>query len=200
MSLKDDIKKVFASDMTDDSFATGIANAVKSYVGTLKFSASSVAGADTSPSGNFSGSASGSLAISGSSLKSKIASACASMKNAAGTNNAKDDTLSQGIADGLDADAPTWTVTISGNTVTTTTPPQTLPSTDSGVVTPEFDSDTVKSTLDDAFAAMKDMTSGGDDKFAEELASAVEEYYTGASYTVAGSSHLSGATGDGKVS
>lgn len=201
MSLKDDIEVVFTSSMTDDSFSKGISDAIKAYVSTLSFSAETVAGADTSPSGTFTGSASGTLAISGGTLKGKIDAACAAMKNAAGTSNAKDDTLSQGIADGLDADIPTWAVTITG---TTTLPPgstpPTSPSTDGGVVTPVFDSATVKSTLDSCFSGMKNMISGGDSKFASELASAVEEYYTGATYTVAGSSHLSSATGSGKVS
>lgn len=188
MSLKSDLYDVFKNMQDDDDFAEGIGNAIKDYAEGLSFSTvpATLAGADTSPSGTFAdGSATISWTLTGSKITDKIKAVC--------TEDMTDDDLAGAIADGLDADAPVWSVTISG----TTTLPNgaTSPSSDSGSVTSTFVSATVKSAMQSAFDTMYGMTDegdDGDDVFADELAKAVKNYYTGSVNNGMGASHLAG--------
>lgn len=201
MSLKNDFLDIFnkmkgdSPEYDENDMADKIGAKIKAYVSscTLTVSPTQLTGADTSPAGTFTGSASVSWSTQGTPIASKIKAVYAGMKD----GSKKDVDLAQAIADGLDTDAPTWSVSLSGQTVTTTTPPQTVPSGDSGVITSTFDSASVKSTLVSCFNAMKSMTSASDnpdDKFATELASAVETYYTSSANNGKGASHLAAVT------
>lgn len=194
MSLKSDLYDVFTADgMTNDSFAEGIGDAIKSFVSecTLTVTPSTLTGTDTSPSGTFSGSASVSWKITG----TKIANSIKAVMDDMNDQEKGDTDLAQAIADGLDDDAPEWTCTISGNTTVPGSPPVTSPSSDNGSITSTFVSSAVKTGLVSCFNTMKDMTGeddDGNDYFATQLASLIEAYYTGSTNDGAGATHLSG--------
>lgn len=199
MSLKSDLLDLFDNMRTDPTnyddttFYTTIASLIKNYVSMLSLDSSSVVGTDTSPSGAFTGSVSGgTLTISSSQIKAKL-KACVEKQNPYMT----DDDLAEAFADGLDADTVTFTCTISGQTVTTTSPPQTIPSQDSGVVTCTFSSSSLEQALKDLFEEQKEnYEDASDEDFADTLASEVKKYYTQpVSCTVVGSSHLAGCVG-----
>lgn len=200
MSLKSDLYDVFIAmndpdnlggKTGDEYFRDEIDSIVKAFAEglTLTVTPTVLTGADTSPTGTFTGSATVSWKFAGGKLASKLKEA--TDKGA----DMKDSDLSQAFADGLDADPPTWTATLSGSTVTTTIPPATVPSTDSGTITSTFVSAPVKTMLDTAFATMKSMTSASDDPndvFATALASAITTYYTTSVNQGKGASHLAG--------
>lgn len=200
MSLKSDLYDVFIAmndpnnlggKTGDEYFRDEIDSIVKAFAEglTLTVTPAVLTGTDTSPTGTFSGSATVSWQFAGGKLAAKL-------KEATDKGvNMKDSDLSQAFADGLDADPPTWTATLSGSTVTTTTPPATIPSTDSGTVTSTFQSAPVKTALDTAFASMKTMTSASDDPndtLATALATAITTYYTSSVNQGKGASHLAG--------
>lgn len=200
MGLKSDLYDVFIAmndpdnlggKTGDEYFRDEIDRIVKAFAEglTLTVQPSELTGADTSPAGTFVGSASVSWKFAGGKLASKL-------KEATDKGvDMKDSDLSQAFAEGLDADPPTWTATLSGQTTTATTPPVTSPSSDSGTVTSIFQSAPVKTALDTAFAAMKTMTSASDDPndtFAAALASAITTYYTTSVNQGKGASHLAG--------
>lgn len=202
MSLENDFKALFNNmkndpqHYTDIQFYTTIADKIKAYVADLVFSASSVNGSDTGPAGTFTGSASGTLFISGSTIKAKLKEACDKGFYMTDTD------LANAFGDGLQGDVVSFNVTISGQTVTSTTPPQTVTSSDSGDVTATFSSSRIKSKLITLFINMKNNPREyDDDDFAETLASEVVYYYTHpTTCLVQGSSHLSGSSGNGTIS
>lgn len=197
MSLKSDLYDVFIAmndpsnlggKTGDEYFRDEIDSIVKAFAEglTLTVTPAVLTGADTSPTGTFSGSATASWKFEGGKLATKL-------KEAQDKGvNMKDSDLSQAFADGLDADPPTWTASLSGNTTTSSS---TSPSSDSGTVASTFQSAPVKTALDTAFAAMKTMTSASDDPndtFATALASVITTYYTTSVNQGKGASHLAG--------
>lgn len=197
MSLKSDLYDVFIAmndpnnlggKTGDEYFRDEIDSIVKAFAEglTLTVQPAELTGPDTSPTGTFVGSAEVSWKFAGGKLSTKL-------KEATDKGvNMKDSDLSQAFADGLDADPPTWTASLSGKT---TTASSTSPSSDSGTVTSTFQSAPVKTALDAAFATMKTMTSSSDDPndiFATELASAITTYYTTSVNQGKGASHLGG--------
>ena len=199
MSLASDFLSAFNSmngmqEGGDVYFATRCGEIIKTFVTTLKFAAASVTGADTSPSGTFTGAAEGTLAITGTGIKEKLIECFHDMSD---PHVDGDEKLAQGFANGLLYDAPTWTVSIEGTTVVGGEP---VSSADTGNVTPTFDDATFVNTLVSCFRAMTGMQSGGNAKFATDLANAITAFYTTtASYVVTGATHLSGSTGSGTV-
>lgn len=192
MSLKSDLYDVFTADgMTNDDFADGIGDAIKSFVSSCSLTPSSpVAGADTSPAGTFSGSATVSWQITGSKIASKIKSVMQDMND----QKKGDDDLAQAICDGIEDDAVQWTASLSGTTTTTTTPPVQTPSSDQAVVNSVFVIAPVLSGLKSCFTTMKNMINegdDGDDYFATQMASLVESYYKSSVNTGQGQTHLS---------
>lgn len=197
MSLKSDLYDVFI-DMNDpdnlggktgdEYFRDEIDSIVKAFAEglTLIVQPEQLTGTDTSPTGTFAGSAEVSWKFAGGKLSAKLKEA--TDKGA----DMKDSDLSQAFADGLDADPPTWTASLSGQTTTSSS---TSPSSDSGTISSTFQSAPVKATLDSAFASMKSMTSASDDPndtFATALASAITTYYTTSVNQGKGASHLAG--------
>ena len=199
MSLASDFLAAFNSmnnmqDGGDVYFATRCSEVIKTFVTTLKFSAPSVTGADAGPSGTFTGAAEGTLAIAGTGIKEKLIECFHDMSD---PHVDGDEKLAHGFANGLLYDAPVWTVSIIGTTVVGGEP---VASTDTGNVTPTFDGTTFINTLISCFRAMTGMQSGGNAKFATDLANAITAFYTTtASYVVTGATHLSGSTGSGTV-
>lgn len=199
MSLKSDLYDVFIAmndpdnlggKTGDEYFRDEIDSIVKAFAEglTLTVQPAQLTGPDTSPTGTFVGNATVSWKFAGGKLAAKLKEA--TDKGAA----MKDSDLSKAFADGLDADPPTWTASLSGQTTTTTTPPITAPSSDSGTVTSTFQSAPVKAALNTVFATMKSMTSASDDPndtFATALATAITAYYTSSVNQGKGASHLS---------
>lgn len=199
MSLKSDLYDVFIAmndpdnlggKIGDEYFRDKIDSIVKVFAEglTLTVQPEQLTGSDTSPAGTFVGNAEVSWKFAGGKLAAKLKAATDKGVDM------KDSDLSQAFAEGLDADPPTWTASLSGQTTTTSTPPVTSPSSDSGTVTSTFQSAPVKQALDTAFATMKSMTSASDDPndtFASALASAITTYYTTSVNQGKGASHLS---------
>lgn len=196
MSLQSDVQAVFDA-MTggakgNDYFCEQLASIISGFANscTLTCLPATLSGADSSPSGTFSGSGTASWTVSGDKIEAELKSACSSMQS-----SGDDDTLANAFADGLDADAPVFTISINGVTTVPGSPPVTIPSSDSGVATAVFNSSAVKTGLKTCFNNMKSMTSGGDNAFAAALATLVQTYYTTAVISFKGSSHLSAVTG-----
>ena len=203
MGLKDDIKSIF-TDMQDydNLYIDGtkvdgnkymsekLGDVIKSYVSdrTLTVSPSTLTGTDASPSGAFSGSASVSWSITGTTIANKIYAACTS-------SSMSDTYFAQQIGAALDADVPTWEASINGQTMPPSSSP--VPSTDAATITAVFVSAPVVSSLQAAFQSMSTMFHEGDDPddvFATALANAIETYYTSAQISGKGATHLSGVT------
>lgn len=197
MSLQSDIQNVFdamADGSKDDSyFCEKIAAAIKTFANScsLVCMPSTLAGADSGPSGTFTGAGTAQWQTKGSPIESALKDICAKMKK----QESDDSDLAQAFADGLDDDAPTFTITISGSTVVPGTPPVTVPSSDSGTVTATFNSAAVKSGLSACFNSMKSMSSGGDTLFATTLATLIMTYYTTAVISFTGATHLAAVAG-----
>lgn len=197
MSLQSDIQDVFdamADGSKDDNyFCEQLASIISGFANgcTLTCMPATLSGADTSPAGTFTGAGTAQWQTQGSPIESALKDVCARMKN----QEADDSDLAQALADGLDGDAPTFTVTISGSTVVPGTPPVTMPSSDSGTVTAVFNSEAVKSGLSACFNSMKSMSSGGDAFFATTLATLITAYYTTATISFTGATHLSAVIG-----
>lgn len=200
MSLKSNLYDVFIAmndpdnlggKTGDEYFRDEIDSIVKTFAEglTLTVQPEELTGPATSPTGTFVGNAEVSWKFAGGKLAAKL-------KEATDKGvDMKDSDLSQAFADGLDADPPTWTASLSGQTTTTSTPPVTSASSDSGTVTSTFQSAPVKTTLDTVFAEMKSMTSTSDDPndaFATALATAITTYYTTSINQGQGASHLAG--------
>lgn len=199
MALKDDFLSIFNKmkgadpEYDENDMADQIGEKIKAYVAdrALTITPSPATGTDTSPAGAFTGSVTASWAIQGTPIAASIKAVFAGMK----TGALNDSALAAAFGTGLTADMPTWTASLSGQTITTTTPPQTLPSADSGTITSVFNPAPVVSKLTACFNDMKSMTSTSDnpdEKFATDLASAIETYYTSSVNTGKGSSHLAG--------
>jgi hypothetical protein len=194
MALADDIKAIFTPDMTDPDFVDGLTKAIKDFVKnelTLKIDSAQGAVAG----GDFSGSGSSGLEIDGSELHDAIEQACVDMKSVTEGGNT---ILIQGICDGLDNDPPEFAITLNG---TLTPPPPASPSPMSGPATCSavFVSDPVKTAIEQIMPTMDDMTAGGDDLFAQTIATAVEGYYTAGVCTIAGTGNLAGVSGTGQI-
>lgn len=203
MSLKSDIYQVF-QDMKDgskkdDYFCKQLDDIIIGYASDLSFTAipTPAIGTDTSPTGAFTSTQIDiSWKFAGGKIKKALEDCIKKMKpDDEGNMEAGDDDLAQAFAKGLDDDPPEWTVNIQGDTVTTTTPPQTVSSSDEGVVTSVFVSAPVATKLKSTFATMKTMTEegdDGDDTFATDLAAAVKTYYTSSANQCMGKQHLQG--------
>lgn len=196
MSLQSDIQAVFdamaGGAKGNDYFCEQLASIIAGFANscTLTCLPATLSGSDASPSGTFSGSGTASWEVSGDEIESKLKAACSSMQS-----SGDDDTLASAFADGLDADAPVFTISISGTTTVPGSPPVTTPSSDTGAATAVFNSSAVKTGLKTCFNNMKSMTSGGDNAFAASLATLIQAYYTSAVISFKGESHLSAVQG-----
>lgn len=186
-------------------FANGIANGCLAAVGTAMVQTQPMAqiGADTSPTGNFSGTAQGTMVVVPAPCAASILAACNAMADGA----QDDDFLASQIATAIDTmcKAATFIITISGQTITTTTPPQTVPSTDAGVGTFSSDPSGIENDLKDVFADMRDVDSDGnpaatEDDMIDTLCSAFEDYLKNAQVSIVGQTHLAGTSGMGSIS
>lgn len=198
MALKDDLKKVF-DDMKGDvgdkdkHFRTEVDKIIKKFAEgcTLTVVPPTLVGADTGPSGTFTGAATVKWKFAG----GKVAKAIEDITKDMQDQKKGDDDLAQAFGDGLDKDKPQWTASLSGNTLVPGSPPVTSPSSDSGTITSTFQSAPVVTALKAAFKTMKQMTNDGDDPddvFATALATAVTTYYTTGIHQGKGASHLAG--------
>ena len=195
MSLKDDLYNIMKQmkenpqSANNDTFAQQIDAKIKDFANarTLTVVPSTLAGADASPAGTFSGSATVKWSFAG----GKVAKAITDIIQDMNEGRKSDDDLAEAFGNGLDNDKPSWTVTISG---TTTLPNgSTTPSTDSGTVTSTFQKNLVITALKQGFVVMKNMIQegqDGDSTFANALASSVTSYYTSSINSGKGSSHL----------
>lgn len=200
MGLQSDIKAIFTDMMDYDNLyiegekvdgnkymSVKLGNVIKDYVAGLTLTPSSpVTGTDAGPSGAFTGEATVSWEITGTTIADKIYAACTS-------SSMNNDYFAEQIGAALDADAPTWTASLAGMT----TPPGSSPtaSQDSATITAVYQSAPVVADLKTAFASMVSMYNPGDDPnevFASTLASAIETYYTTAVISGKGATHLSG--------
>lgn len=196
MSLQSDIQDVFdamaGGAKGNDYFCEQLASVIAGFANgcTLTCLPATLSGADASPSGTFSGSGTASWTVSGDEIEAKLKAACSSMQS-----SGDDNTLASAFADGLDADAPVFTISIDGATTVPGSPPVSTPSSDSGVATAVFNSSAVETSLNTCFNNMKSMSSGGDNAFAAALATAIQTYYTTAVISFKGASHLSAVAG-----
>lgn len=195
MSLKDDLYNIM-KQMKDNPqsadnniFAQQVDAKIKEFANsrTLTVVPATLAGADTSPTGTFSGAATVKWSFAG----GKVAKAITDIIQDMNEGKKSDDDLAEAFGNGLDNDKPSWTVTLSG----TTTLPNgaTTPSTDSGTVTSTFQKNLVITALKQSFAIMKNMIQEGQDGdsiFADALASSVTSYYSSSINSGKGSSHL----------
>lgn len=195
MALKDDLADALAEE-GDDAQCDAIGAAIGDYASSLKIAAAVVAGSDAA-GGTFAGAGQGTMKVDGSQIASALKQAAQSMSSMTAGGDA---VYAVAFSTGLMAAVPQFTVNITG---TTTPPPPAspYPSADAGMVTAVFNPAPVVATLQATFAAMSSMTSGGDDKYAEDLASAIQMFYTKpVTCIVAGQTHLSGSQGQGQIS
>lgn len=189
----------------DSLFANGIANGCVAAVGTaqVKTEANAQVGTDAGPAGAFTGTAQGTMVVVPATCMATILAACSAMSD----GSKDDDYLAEQIASAIDdmCAAATFVITISGQTVTTTVPPQTVSSSDSGKGTFSGDPSGIESDLKDVFARMKDVDSEGnasatDTDLIDTLCSSFEDYLKNAQVSIQGMTHLSGTSGMGSIS
>ena len=198
-TLEKDLKKVF-SDMKDagenasnDEFSKGISEAIKKFA-----ESGTVTTVDTgaTAAGTYAGSGSGTLSLDASLCKNVIDTTTALMKT-----KEDDAKLATAIANGIQAMTSAGTIDITSNGVLTPPPPATpVPIAGSGKATIVCIPAPIVLALNAAFASMKNMTEGGDDYLATQLATAVNAYYNANTVTGAGTGNLLGVVMSGKLS
>lgn len=200
-TLENDLKQVF-SDMksagenaSDDDFASGIAKACADFV---KSGTVITIDAGTVSSGVFAGSGNGSVSVEASLMENSLKSACSAMKN---MTEGGDAVLASAIATGF------VTMTTAGQVETdivgATTSPAGFPvppTNGKGKGTIICQPASILGSLTSAFNNMKNMTDGGDDVFASELASAIDTCVKAGVIVVNGQGALSGTIGSGTIS
>ena len=173
---------------SDDTFASGISAGCANVISTVQITGP-VAGSDTSPSGSFSGTGTGTMSVDSSTCYGIVYSAAVSM-------NGNDAALASAIASGIDkmCQGAVFTINISGYTTGTFGGP----SSDVGDGIFAGDPNTIETALISVFSRMKG--TGSDEDFISSLCTAVQSYLTSARVTMWGRSHLSGSSGIGTIS
>lgn len=165
----------------------GLGRVIKKFVADCTLTPDSpVTGSDSSPSGAFSGEATVSWQIAGTTIADKLYEACIAQ-------GMTDDSFALAFSTALTADLPTWSGKLEGETTPTGSSP--TPTADTIVVMGVYNASAVSTKLKATFRSMRNMYHEGDkpnDKFAGDLADAITTYYTTAQLTGKGSTHLSG--------
>lgn len=198
-TLKGDLKNCFdamANDTSGDNttFAKKVSKAVADYVSTGKVA---TIDAGTVSAGIFAGSGSGSISAEASIAQAIIYAACLAMANMTTGGN---DYLALQIATGIQ------TMMSAANVSTNVTGTVTLPN---GATSPL--TGTAKgiiacvqaplyASLKTAFTSMENMTEGGNEYMATQMATAIDTYLKAGVVSTAGQAALSGSVGAGTVS
>lgn len=194
-TLQADLQATFLAmnDITDGSgdryMADNVAKNIKDYILTGK---TSTTDAGAAPAGSYSGSGSGTMTIDDSSLADDLYSTFT-----AGYDN-------NGLASHMAADidkACSANDTVSETSKGTVTTPSGASSIFSGPAQGKFSGSkaTIESNLKACFSSMDEMTSGGNEYFAQEMASAIDSYLKAGNISVTLKSPFLSGTGGGTI-
>lgn len=189
--LEQDLIDTFSSMQNDDDFTKGISNAIKSYIENGKVETTD---AGTIVPGAFTGQGEGSVTVNSSLLKSALDTACSSMTSA----ETGDSILASAFTTGFTAmmTAAIVNTDVSGDAISTSTPPVTTHVEGSSIGTITVNSATLLTALNDVFSEMKskydDTEYDGDAAFASALASEIDSIVKAGIIVTAGTGALTG--------
>lgn len=200
-TLENDLKKVFkdmkdaGEDASDDDFADGIAAACKAFGESGTVTTTDVG---TVSAGVFTGAGTGTLSLDDSLMASPIKSACSSMKN---MTEGGDNVLATAIGNALFAmtSAGEVNTNVTGTAIPPSPPPPTVPVAGTAKGTITCVPAPVISGLQSAYNSMKNMTEGGDDFLASQMAILINTYFASGIIATQGSGALAGSVGTGAI-
>lgn len=209
-TLQNDIKSVFDSmtDGDEHTFSDGISNAIVTFVGTGQVSTTDSGSVSSPVAGTYTGSGTGNLSVTATNCAKIIYDACQYMyEQKDNTSFDGDDYLAEKLGEGIQkmADEGVVHTTVTGQLVTTSSPPSTIApygGQAEGTITCNSSSliNALKILFKQMYQKRENAGYDGNLEFAKELAKEINAFWTSGSIKTNGKSPIVGSVGTGTIS